>query len=290
MSTSNAKLGDDFLRVPKLVVDGENWMTYKDRLSWSVDACGFLGHLEGTEKKPIDPSTLSGRGASWIPSTSDELRELSAYRSGIKEWQMGEAITKQQIAGTIPDSLFIQVKNLATAAEIFAYLSNLFEKRSRVVSVELLRKLQDLKCPEKGNLSSLGHAPTDESFTAIIMSSLPASYDPHLSALTASTKVRSVLLTADVLMSTVVDEYDRRALKTKKNGSSNDDAAYNANAGEKSDGKGKDKKSETAASTKDKDDEEPEGVWLMDDTDDAGEEQTSFTYATLAISKPQRES
>ncbi|KAG1850013.1 hypothetical protein F4604DRAFT_1593154 [Suillus subluteus] len=138
MSSSNSKLGEDFLHVPKLVADGENWMTYKDRLSWSVDARGFLGHLDGIEKKPIDPSMLSGRGASWLPTMSDELRELSTYQSAMKEWRMGKAIMKQQIAGTIPDSLFIQVKNLTTAAEIFTYLSNLFEKRSRVVSVELL--------------------------------------------------------------------------------------------------------------------------------------------------------
>jgi len=245
MSSSNTKLGDDFLRVPKLAADGENWMTYKDRLSWSVDARGFLGHLEGTEKKPVDPLTLSGRGASWILTTSDEIRELTAYKAAMKEWRLGEAITKQQIAGMIPDSLFIQVKSLATAGEIFMYLSNLFEKHSQVVSVKLLRKLQDQKCPEKGNirehfdkmrvireqLSSLGHAPTDESFAAIIMSSLPASYDPHLSALTASAKISSVLLTADILISTIIDEYDHCASKMKKTGSSNDDAAYNANAG-----------------------------------------------------------
>ncbi|KIK32660.1 hypothetical protein CY34DRAFT_100974 [Suillus luteus UH-Slu-Lm8-n1] len=134
--SSSIKLGDDFLRVPKLVADGENWMTYKDRLSWSVDARGFLGHLEGTERKPVDPSTLSGRGASWSPTTPDEVKELTEYKAAMKEWRMGEAIMKQQIAGTIPDSLFIQVKNLAMAGEIFAYLSNLFEKCSRVVSIE----------------------------------------------------------------------------------------------------------------------------------------------------------
>ncbi|KAG1829035.1 hypothetical protein DFJ58DRAFT_692232, partial [Suillus subalutaceus] len=137
MSSSNSKLGEDFLRVPKLTADGENWTTYKDRMQWSVDARGFLSHLDGTEKKPVDPSTLSGRGASWSPSTMDEVRELAAYKTAMKEWRMGEAITKQQIASTIPDSLFIQVKNLDTAQEIFTYLSNLFEKRSRVVSVEL---------------------------------------------------------------------------------------------------------------------------------------------------------
>ncbi|KAG2154127.1 uncharacterized protein EDB93DRAFT_1102291 [Suillus bovinus] len=134
MSSSSIKLGDDFLHVPKLIVDGENWMTYKDRLLWSIDARGFLGHLEGTEKKPVDPSTLLGRGALWTPTTSDEVRELT------------------QIAGTRPDSLFIQVENLETAGEIFKYLSNLFKKQSRVVSIELLQKLQDQKCSEKGNI------------------------------------------------------------------------------------------------------------------------------------------
>jgi hypothetical protein len=82
----------------------------------------------------------------------------------------------------------------------------------------------------KEQLSSLVHVPTDESFAAMIMSSLPSSYDPHLSALMVSAKVSSIILTSDTLMSTIVDEYDHRASKSKKAGSSNDDAAYNANA------------------------------------------------------------
>jgi len=68
-------------------------------------------------------------------------------------------------------------------------------------------------------LSSLGQAPTDESFPAIILGLLPASYDLHVSALTASAKVSKVTLTSDVLMSTIVDEYDRHASKAKKTGS-----------------------------------------------------------------------
>lgn len=86
MSTSNTKLGDDFLRIPKLADDGENWVTYKDRLQWSVDARGLLGHLDGTEKKPVDPSMLMGRGASWVPATSDEMKEIVVYNSVMKEW------------------------------------------------------------------------------------------------------------------------------------------------------------------------------------------------------------
>jgi len=132
------KLGDDFLCVPKLAADGENWVTYKVRLQWSIDARGLLSHLDGTEKKPVDPSMLTGRGASWVPSMPDEMKEIVVYNSANKEWRMGEAVVKQQIASTIPDTLFIQIKGLATAKEIFMYLANMFEQRSRIVSVELL--------------------------------------------------------------------------------------------------------------------------------------------------------
>ncbi|KAG2158723.1 uncharacterized protein EDB93DRAFT_1066650, partial [Suillus bovinus] len=131
------RLGEDFLRIPKLAADGENWMMYKEHLQWSIDARRLLGHLDGTETKPIDPQGLPGRGVLWTPSTPDEVKEVSMYKAELKEWCMGQAITKQQIAGMIPDSLFIQIKDLDTAKEIFTHLSNLFEQCSCVVSVEL---------------------------------------------------------------------------------------------------------------------------------------------------------
>ena len=36
----------DILRVPKLLKDGSNWVTYRDRLIWALDACGVLDHIE----------------------------------------------------------------------------------------------------------------------------------------------------------------------------------------------------------------------------------------------------
>ena len=49
--STTTKLGDDFLCVPRLDVAGINWVVYKDRFLWSVDARGLLDHLEGTEKE-----------------------------------------------------------------------------------------------------------------------------------------------------------------------------------------------------------------------------------------------
>ncbi|KAG2071325.1 hypothetical protein BDR04DRAFT_1016193, partial [Suillus decipiens] len=53
-------------------------------------------------------------------------------------------------------------------------------------------------------LSSLGHNLSDKSFAAMTMSSLPISYDLHISTLMASAKVSSVKLTADTLISAIV--------------------------------------------------------------------------------------
>jgi hypothetical protein len=36
--TSTSKLGDEFLRIPKLDVSGSNWVLYKERFFWALDA------------------------------------------------------------------------------------------------------------------------------------------------------------------------------------------------------------------------------------------------------------
>ncbi|EIW51464.1 uncharacterized protein TRAVEDRAFT_137374, partial [Trametes versicolor FP-101664 SS1] len=49
---SSVKLGEDYVRVPKLEVGGANWVLYKERLAWAADVKGVLGHLDGTSKEP----------------------------------------------------------------------------------------------------------------------------------------------------------------------------------------------------------------------------------------------
>jgi hypothetical protein len=50
MSFSTTKLGDEFLYIPRLNVAGINWVVYKNRFLWSIDARGLLDHLEGSEE------------------------------------------------------------------------------------------------------------------------------------------------------------------------------------------------------------------------------------------------
>ena len=229
MSTST-KLGDEFLRIPKLEVSGTNWVIFKDRFTWALDARSILDHIDGTGEEPKDPISSEIRAAvSTRPLTEDQKKLETEWKKELKEWRQGEAIAKQQIASSIPDSLFMKVRAKGTAYEIWKELGGHFEKRSKMVSIDLRRRLQEIRCADKGditehlatlrtmreNLASMGEELTDNDFYAIIMGSLPTSYDSYLSALNATSSVLGKTLSADDLMLAITEEFERRALKSK---------------------------------------------------------------------------
>jgi hypothetical protein len=90
--------------------------------------------------------------------------------------------------------------------------------------VDLRRRLQDERCEDNGNirthfdtmhtmcedLAALGDDLNDEDFGAMLLGSLPQSYDSYLSAVTAALSVLGTKLTPDALMLSIIDEFDRR--------------------------------------------------------------------------------
>jgi hypothetical protein len=42
------KLGNDLMKVPKLDIASSNWVIYKTRFSWAIDARGLLEHINGS--------------------------------------------------------------------------------------------------------------------------------------------------------------------------------------------------------------------------------------------------
>lgn len=239
MSTTT-KLGEEFLRVPKLDVSGSNWVIYKDRFHWAIDARGILDHIDGTGAEPVDPISEEDRKKGALSAEQKALE--TEWKKNLKEWKQNEAIAKQQIATSIPDSLFMKIRAKGTAQEIWNDLENHFQKRSRMVSVDLRRRLQDQRCPEKGDmlghfatlrtmreeLASMGQPLSENDFYAIILGSLPSSYDPYISAVNATSSVLGKTLSADDLMLTITEEYERRNLKNK-NGKKDENVALYSN-------------------------------------------------------------
>lgn len=235
------KLGDEFLKVPKLDASGKDWPLWKGRLELSLSARGLMGHLTGTVSKPTNPA--DGKSAGWLPSSPDEIKAVQTYDKELAEWLEKDAVVKQQIAVVLPDSLFVKLLSKPTAKDYYDTLKAQFEQRSLVVSVELRRKLGEMKLKENGDarthiekitlireeLASMGKPVSDEDLFNIIFASLPRSYNGILTSVASSIKLHQKTLTSDDLMGLILDEYDRLALQDGgKSKPKNEDAAFQA--------------------------------------------------------------
>jgi hypothetical protein len=112
-----------------------------------------LDHIDGTNiTEPVDPIPEEDRNKKPLALTEEQVKLDSDWKKDLKEWRQAEAIAKQQIASSIPDSLFMKVRVKGTAYEIWTELGKHFEKRSRMVSIDLRRRLQELRCADKGDI------------------------------------------------------------------------------------------------------------------------------------------
>ena len=98
-----------------------------------------------------------------------------------------------------------------------------------MVSVDLRRRLQDQHYPEKGDiiahfamlhtmredLASMGQPLSKNNFYAIILGSLPGSYDPYISTVNTTSSVLGTTISSDDLILTITEEYECRNLKSK---------------------------------------------------------------------------
>jgi len=92
------------------------------------------------------------------------------------------------------------------------------------------RKLQDEKCPEEGDvkahlmklqtiregLIAMGVDPGDENFVAIVLGSLPTSYETYLSALTGTATLLGKTLDPDIVLQGINDEAKQKTMQTKE--------------------------------------------------------------------------
>ena len=126
--TTITKLGDDLMKVPKLNVSGTNWVIYKTRFLWAIDARDLLDHVDGSEWEPTKPvpkgkkvggGSKGGEGSGEdfvvVELSLEDAKALEVWKEKHRTWRHGEAVVKQQIAATIPNSLFMKVQGKGTA-------------------------------------------------------------------------------------------------------------------------------------------------------------------------------
>jgi hypothetical protein len=140
MSAANGKILEFFIRIPKLEPDGSNWVIFKDRFLFAAAAASLKSHIDGTATAPVPVMT----GPS--PLSAEQQQKLDDYHTALSKWQSDEAIIRQAIASTISDSLFLEVRKKESAYEMWEAVKDQREKKSRMVTVDMRRKLQAEKC------------------------------------------------------------------------------------------------------------------------------------------------
>src|ERR1700676_1927920 len=85
---STGKLLEFFIRIPKLLPDGSNWVIFKDRFHFAAAAAVLQKHLDGTDSEPAalafpvaGPTPLTAASASTDTITIEELHRLMGHIS-----------------------------------------------------------------------------------------------------------------------------------------------------------------------------------------------------------------
>ena len=216
---------DHRLTVPKLLADGTNWVIYRDRVVWALSANGLDVHL--SQDTPTDDFFDEGVIGGLEPET---------------RWRKQNGMVKSLIGTSVPDSVFTQIKSATTAREAWEILKRVNEERTRMVTVELVRKFRNKKCGDTDNvrthfqelsdlreqLAAIGKAVDDEDFTDTLLASLPSSYSHTCTSINSSARLGAVQLTSAIVQEIVLEEYERRAVSDSKKDSQ--DEAFAADA------------------------------------------------------------
>jgi hypothetical protein len=127
------KLGNDFLHILKLTADGRGFVVWKEKLYLSICACRLYGHLDGAITRLDDPP-LRPEGSTLM---AKEVSSNQQYAEDLSKYLQDQAIVSQQIASTIPDSLYLKIKGRATVKKAWDALKSDFEKRLHMITVDL---------------------------------------------------------------------------------------------------------------------------------------------------------
>ena len=166
-------------------------------------------------------------------------------------WTKEESIIKQVLCSTLPDTAFNWIKNAATVKDAWDVLKRVYEERSKALVADVICRFRNKCCEEnesmrshfesltdlREQLAAMGKAVTDDDYTDTLLASLSTSYDSSVSSISASVHLGSKTLTAEIFEQLIIDEYERRKVKDKRENIK--DEALSADSGKK---KGKDKK------------------------------------------------
>ena len=206
-------------QVSRLATDGSNWAIWKRQTLTTLSAHkGVKRHIEGLAREPpailIYPGTASLTGAQ-----SKELTELELRWD---EYNQKEARIEAQILTSVPESITLEIQDEDKAATMWQKLCAKHEDKALSVRIDVRHRIYALKCEDEANvrthleamkalheqLNGMGEKIEAQEYVAVILASLPKTYRPIINVLSLQSRATPSSITAQVVMETVLDEFD----------------------------------------------------------------------------------
>ncbi|KAG6860961.1 hypothetical protein C0991_011754, partial [Blastosporella zonata] len=180
--------------------DGDNYIAFRDRALLAARARGALNYLNGkiTQPSPLPPGTTT---------TTPDATPWTSYTPSLEEWEAHDAWALSLIIYNTKNPIGLGVNMTGTAAQAWKALADEYDSASEIAAVTAESYLRATKLAEGGDFQEhirtlriqwnkaveKGADVKDKTFQAIIISSLPPSWNTIISSL-HGTKTSSKLL------------------------------------------------------------------------------------------------
>ncbi|KAI0723360.1 hypothetical protein C8Q76DRAFT_837469, partial [Earliella scabrosa] len=230
MSNDTSSSNTSKYTLPKLASDGSNWVTYRDRMVTILAAKALMPHIRGHARQPPQPPPYPRQLPYYSGMTDDEYEKLvDRMEAKYLSWEIKEAETRALVYETLSEEVFMTVKNTASAKLLWEAIVTKYEDKSIMYANAIRTRLQNTRCAEGGdmhvhlasllsereNLAALGTQITEADFGAIVTSSVPESYYGRIQSLTDMARLSNTPIPVNVLVLTLLEEYDRRAMSAQ---------------------------------------------------------------------------
>ena len=153
----------------------------------------------------------------------DKDREaMSNYENMFDKWSQCDYLVHTRIAGSIEESMLMKISHCDSAAEMWKSLCNLFEEKTKMVQVNLCKRMMLKKVSEEDDipthldsirllykqLSGMGARVDGSDYSSIIILSLPESYQLLLMTLGNTAQQAKNPMTPDDFITHAIQEYE----------------------------------------------------------------------------------
>src|SRR3984893_5036168 len=209
----------------KLRDDGSNWPDYEMRAKTAMGAKGLIRHIEGTARQPLPFDVENGQPVMEPGKLATRL-EIQDLECAMDDFEQKEYAARHIMLTTVSPRLSTMLRANTSAAQMWQQIILDATKKSRVHQVDTRRHLQELRCPEGGDVRAHLNAMTDlhnelegigapvnnEDFATMIHVSLPLSYRPLLQSVLHAADMNEKAVDPNYLIRIVLEENHQRQI------------------------------------------------------------------------------